>query len=180
MIKKKCIHWLQSSPFSFCHVTTSLFSSHGKRMAEGVNCSWPCLKHLCALSIVCDSRSSLPRKWTASLALQVRAISILGSVVWPTWKWSCGEGKGLLGNQLPWVETRHRIPVAVGSGFPWEWEYNDCKSLRCLTPEACPKLLSGLEGKGMTHGLGPWCIFHITKPVQSVHVPVFELLSLRP
>lgn len=141
-------HLPQSNPsFSFCHTTTSLFSSHGKRIAEGVNYS---SKPLRALLVVHDGGSPLPGHGITPLVRQGRAISPLGWVVWPMW-----------------AETRCRAAEDLGSGSPRQRKHDRRGSPSCFSPvKLAPSSLLplGSERGGMAVlALGHGWVFHSTK-----------------
>lgn len=97
---------------------------------------------------------------------------------------SCTAGKGNLNSGLCCVanmevelwggegfaEKSAAVGGKRGTGCQWPLALASLGSGSTMTvkasdvshKEACPQLLSGLEGKGMTHGSGSWCIFHIT------------------
>lgn len=127
-------HLPQSDPsFSFRRTTTSLFSSHGKRIAEGANYN---SKPLRAPSTVHDGGSPLP--WTRDCT-------------------SCAAGKGHLTAGLSRAAhvgrnevqgcwgCRLRLSSSAGARPPWQPQL-------LLTREARPKLAAALGLRARRYG----------------------------
>lgn len=105
-------------------------------------------------------------------------LTILETSLCPIELWG-GEG---------FAEKSAAVGGKQGTGYQWPLALASLGSGSTMTvkasdvshKEACPQLLSWPGGKRYDSSLGTLMHISYHKPVQSVHVPVFELLSLGP